>query len=424
LFSTARWHRGGPRFHALLQFLLMGVNGAFLTGDLFNLFVFFEVLLVASYGLALYGSGTARVRASLHYISVNLVASLLFLVGATLIYGVTGTLNMADLAVRIPALAARDRVLIEAGAAVLGVAFLTKAGMWPLSLWLPNTYSATSPPAAALFALLTKVGVYVVLRTWTLFFPDTAEIPRFGGDVLMAGGLATLAFGTIGVLASQNLSRVTAYSLVVSAGTLLAAVASDDARMAGAALYYLVVSTVGASLMFLLVDIVERGRGPAAQILAITAEAYVEPEEVLESGEEVGFAIPGTMAVLGTAFLLGAVVIAGFPPLGGFIAKFGLMDALLRAEKLSLASWLLLALLVVSGFAAMVSLGRAGVRRFWASDEPVPRIYLAEIVAVTLLLGVCTVLTTHAGAAMEYLDLAARALYEPQDYVRGVLSEP
>ena len=178
LFSLGRWDRAGPRFHTLLLVLLMGVNGAFLTGDLFNLFVFFEVFLAASYGLALHGSGAARVQASLHYIVVNLVASLLFLVGAALIYAVTGTLNMADLAQRIPAVPAGDRALLEAGAAVLGIAFLVKAGMWPLCFWLPRTYGAASAPAAALFAILTKAGIYAVLRVWLLFFGE--GVRRFG----------------------------------------------------------------------------------------------------------------------------------------------------------------------------------------------------------------------------------------------------
>src|SRR6476620_8192693 len=132
VFSLARWHRAGAHFHSLFQFLLMGINGAFLTGDLFNLFVFFELLLAASYGLALHGSGVARVKAALHYIVINLVASLLFLIGVSLIYGVSGTLNMADLSARIPAIAAESRGLLEAGAGMLAVAFLLKAGMWPL----------------------------------------------------------------------------------------------------------------------------------------------------------------------------------------------------------------------------------------------------------------------------------------------------
>src|SRR5690349_22097553 len=130
VFSLARWQHVGVLFHPLFQFLLMGINGAFLTGDLFNLFVFFEILLAASYGLALHGSGSARVLAGLHYIVINLAASLLFLIGVSLIYGVTGTLNMADLAVRVPAVPVENRALLEAGAGILGIAFLVKARMW------------------------------------------------------------------------------------------------------------------------------------------------------------------------------------------------------------------------------------------------------------------------------------------------------
>src|SRR5690606_269693 len=124
----------------------------------FNLFVFFEVLLAASYGLALHGSGVARVKAGLHYIVVNLAASSLLLIGAALLYGVTGTLNMADLAARVPLIPADDRGLLEAGAGILGVAFLVKAAMWPLGFWLPTTYAAVSAPVAAMFAIMTKVG--------------------------------------------------------------------------------------------------------------------------------------------------------------------------------------------------------------------------------------------------------------------------
>jgi len=160
IYSLARWERAGVHYLPLFQFLLMGLNGAFLTGDLFNLFVFFEVLLVSSYGLALHGSGVARVKAGLHYIAVNLVASLLFLVAAALIYGVTGTLNMAELALRVQALSPDDRTLFDIGAALLGVVFLVKAGAWPLNFWLPATYAAASAPVAGVFAILTKVGIY------------------------------------------------------------------------------------------------------------------------------------------------------------------------------------------------------------------------------------------------------------------------
>ncbi len=422
LFSLARWHRGGPRFHALVQFLLMGVNGAFLTGDLFNLFVFFEVLLAASYALALHGSGLARVRSSLHYITVNLAASLLFLIGASLIYAVCGTLNMADLAQRIPAIAAGDRVLLEAAAAILGIAFLVKAGMWPLCFWLTPAYAAASAPAAAMFAVLTKVGVYVVLRTWLLFFGGDADgSGGFGASWLMAGGMATLAFGAIGMLASQDLRRLAGYSLLVSSGTLLAAIGVRDADMTGAALYYLVVSTLGVSALFLLTELMERGRAPGAEIIAVTMEAFGEDNDP-DQREEIGIAIPATMAVLGVAFTCSALVIAGLPPLAGFVGKLALLDALLAVERVPVSSWIMLALVIISGFAALIGLARAGMRRFWAAqDERVPRVRVVEITPVIVLVGLCAALTVDAGSALRYLGDAARALHAPGAYVDHVL---
>jgi multicomponent K+:H+ antiporter subunit D len=425
-YSTARWHRAGPRFHALVQFLLMGVNGAFLTGDLFNLFVFFEVLLTASYALALHGSGIARVRASLHYIVVNLAASLLFLIGASLIYGASGTLNLADLALRVSTAAAGERVLFETGSAILGIAFLVKAGMWPLCFWLPGVYSAASAPAAALFAVLTKVGVYVMLRTWLLFFGDQAGVPAaFGGDWLTYGGMATLAFGAVGVLASQDLSRLGSYSLLVSSGTLLAAIGMGSASLTGAALYYLVASTLGVSALFFMVELMERGRAPGADMLAVTAEAFVEPDEDLDPEEEVGIAIPATMALLGVSFACCALVLAGLPPLAGFIGKFGMLHALLGADTIPTASWIMVALLIGSGFATLIGMSRAGIRRFWASpDATAPRVRVIEIAPVVLLLGLCAGMAIKPGAAMRYVDETARALHAPRGYIDHVLSRP
>ena len=146
LFSAARWDRAGVHYHTLFQIELVGVNGAFLTGDLFNLFVFFEVMLAASYGLLLHGSGTLRVRAGLKYIAFNLLASSLLLVGIAIVYGVTGTLNFADIVRKIPQIPASDRGLLHAGAAILGIAVIAKAAMWPLNFWLAAAYSAAAAP--------------------------------------------------------------------------------------------------------------------------------------------------------------------------------------------------------------------------------------------------------------------------------------
>jgi multicomponent K+:H+ antiporter subunit D len=422
IFSLARWQLAGPRFHSLVQFLLMGVNGAFLTGDLFNLFVFFEVLLAASYGLALHGSGEVRVRASLHYIVVNLAASLLFLIGASLIYGATGTLNMADLALRWREAAPPDRALFEAGASILGIAFLVKAGMWPLCFWLPGAYSAASPPAAALFAILTKVGVYAVLRTGLLFGTEAEAAPSTGTPWLAYAGMATVAFGALGVLASQELTRLASYSVLVSSGTLLAAIAIGSTPLTGAALYYLVVSTLGLSALFLLVELVDRGRGPGADVLAVTAEAFGSREGEAEE-TEIGTAIPAATALLGLSFGACAVMLAGLPPLAGFVGKFAMLDALLEADPVPGASWAMVALLIVSGFATIIGMARAGVRRFWVTpDGNVPRVRVIELAPIVLLLALCAALTVGAGRLIGYLDEGARALHAPGGYVDRVLA--
>jgi len=428
--SLARWHRIGPHFHSLFQFLLMGLNGAFLTGDLFNLFVFFEVLLVASYGLALHGSGQARIRAGMQYVVVNLAASLVFLVGVSLIYGVTGTLNMADLAVRIPTLEGTQRGLLEAGAAILSVAFLVKAGVWPLCFWLPSTYGSASPPVGCMFAIMTKVGAYVVLRLWLLLFgDDSGSMAQFGGQWLLLGGLATVAFGTIGSLASQDLARLTSFSVLISSGTLLAAVGMGQVAVTGGALYYLPSSTLALAALFLLIDLVERGREPGADMLAVTREAYGDDEGAEGDKEdvEIGIAIPATMALLGLAFLGCASVIAGLPPLSGFIAKLALLRAVLDVSGMPeggvpFTSWGLLIVLLLSSLAALIAMSRAGIKVFWAeADRTTPRIGLIEFGPIAALLFLCVAQTVAAGPAMRFAEATARTLHAPQEYVRAVL---
>ena len=261
LFALARWQHAGVYFHALFQLQLAGLYGAFLTGDLFNLFVFFEVLLAASYALLLHGGGIERVRAGLHYIAINLLASLLFLIGVALLYGVTGTLNMADMALKLRHIAPGDLGLLHAGAAILAIAFLAKAALWPLNFWLPPAYGAASTPAAAVFAILTKVGVYALLRLWTLCFPPEAGASAgFGAPVLVWGGVATLAFGAVGMFASQRLARVAGYSVIASSGTLIAAIGFDAPALSAAALVYLASSTLAGCALFLLVELLERAR--------------------------------------------------------------------------------------------------------------------------------------------------------------------
>ena len=425
-FSAARWHLAGPHFHSLFQLQLMGLCGAFLTGDLFNLFVFFELLLAASYGLMLHGSGTVRVKAGLHYIAVNLATSSLFLIGVSLIYAVTGTLNMADLALRIPLVPEGDRMLLEAGAAVLGVAFLVKAGMWPLGFWLPATYAAAAPPVAGMFAIMSKVGIYALLRMSVLFFGEgSGPSAGLGAEWLFYGGLATIAFGTIGVLAAQDMPRMAGYSVLVSSGTLLAMVGYQDAAVTAGALFYLVISTLTLACFFLLVELVERGRGAEAGVLALTLEAYGDDEEP-EHAEEVGVATPATLALLGIAFASCALLISGMPPLSGFVAKFAMIDAVLDlgdrvAGTVPAGTWVLVAMLIVSGLAATIAMLRAGINTFWVSfDSDVPRVRGVEMAPVLLLLGLCAGLTVMAGPATDFMAAAAQLL-PPASYAPAVL---
>jgi multicomponent K+:H+ antiporter subunit D len=436
LFALARWHRAGVYFHALLQLQLMGLNGAFLTADLFNLFVFFEVLLAASYALLLHGGGTERVRAGLHYVAINLMASLLFLIGVALLYGVAGTLNMADLAHKLALLPERDSGLLHAGAAILGVAFLAKAALWPLAFWLPPAYAAASAPAAALFAILSKVGVYAVLRLWTLTFPAGASAtPPFGSGLLVWGGLATLAFGAIGMLASQRLGRLASYSLIASSGTLIAAIGLHEAALAAGALFYLVSSTLAAAALFLLVELVERARQVEVApplldrgdgSLPFLVDGEPRPDVNLDDDEEalIGRAVPRALAFLGLAFLACTLVVAGLPPLSGFVGKLAMLEALLDiGDGRDAARWALFAALIVSGLAAAVALVRVGINHLWApQDRPAPRLRVIEGLPIALLLGACVLLALRGEPVLRYVRAAADTLHVPQRYIGAVLA--
>ena len=200
----------------------------------------------------------------------------------------------------------------------------------------------------------------------------------------MLGGIATVAFGAIGSLASQDMARLAGFSVLVSSGTVLAAIGMGQVGVTGGALFYLVSSTLGLGAFFLLIELVERGREPGADVLAVTREVYGE-EDDLEGSSEVGIAIPATMAILGLAFIGCALVISGLPPLSGFIAKFALLTAALNPSTgaVSTASWVLLPVLILSGLAALIAMTRAGIRAFWASpDRAVPRVRLIEMAPV------------------------------------------
>ncbi len=423
LSAEAGWSRAGVYFHPLFQIQLMGLNGAFLTGDLFNLFVFFEVLLAASYGLQLHGSGFPRVRSGLHYLAVNLLASSLFLVGLSVIYGVVGTLSMADVARKLALVSAADHGLFNAGAAILASAFLIKAAVWPINAWLVPAYSAASAPVAALFALMTKVGFYALLRLSTLLYSaEAGASSTLGRPILLYGGLVTIAFGTLGLLSSLRLVRIACFSVIVSSGTLLAALGVGAVSVTSALLYYLITATLAGAALFLLAEIVERIGTEGPQIPEVD---LVPGEDTNLDDEElplVGRAFPVSIAVLGLAFMACALLVAGLPPLSGFLAKLSLLRAVMRAEPSS-ASWMILGALLVSGLAAIVALTRAGIRHFWSSaGKAAPHLKNVEAVAVLGLVFVCVALTARAERVMQYTRATAAALHAPRAYIETVLS--
>lgn len=391
--------KGRGHFHALFQFQLMGLNGAFLTADLFNLFVFFEVLLAASYGLLLHGATRARLKAGLHYVVFNLTGSALFLLAVSLLFALTGTLNMADLAVKLPQLGPENQRLAQAAALLLMVVFAVKAALLPLYFWLPDTYASASAPTAALFAIMTKVGVYAIARMTTLVFAAPGLLPE--QPVLAVLALATLVLAAVGALAAQRLRGLVAYLVVASAGTLLLAIGLGTQGTLAAGLFYLVPSTLVAAAWFLLADRIIAARG-GTDLLA-----------------------PGSMAAgwapLGVGFFIAAVAAAGMPPLAAFMGKAMLLQA---AGQTPLAAWVV-SLVLASSLGVMVALARAGSVLFWevtargATPAPVSAVpqQAAVMVMVALVLA-CAALAHPLG---QYTQATAQQLKAPQQYVAAVL---
>jgi len=431
IFSLAYWYKMGVYYLTTFQFLIMGINGAFLTADLFNLFVFFEILLAGSYGLVLHASDFPKVKSGMHYIVINLFASLLFLIGISIVYSVCDALNIAEIGAKIPHLDDNDRTLIHIAFAFLMTAFLIKAGSWPLCFWLPETYSVISTPAAAIFAILTKVGIYTLIRLVTLFFGISANIAHPEWNWIFFLGLTTLFFGAAGVLASQDMKRLAAYSVLVSSGTLLAALGSGKAMIIAGSLYYLLSSTIAITAFFLLIELMERGQDAAAEVLAVTEEAYgIDDDEADQLDDrERGMVIPAMFAILGICFIITALIISGLPPFSGFIGKFAILSGILNpfspsGKGIPFQDGLFAFLVILSGIASLIAMSRAGIRTFWPSFErTIPHVSLLEISPIAGLLSITLVLTVLAGPLTGFMDQTARSLYVSQNYTRTVLDK-
>lgn len=396
--------RAGPLYHPLFQLQLVGLNGAFLTGDLFNLFVFFEILLIASYCLLVHGSTAPRLRAGVHYVVLNLAGSSLFLIAVGTLYGVTGTLNMADMAQKVALLGPQDAALVRSAALLLLVVFALKAALVPLYFWLPSAYSAASAPVAALFAIMTKVGVYSIVRVYTLIFgPGAGVAADVATPWLLPVALLTIVLGMTGAVGSRELRRMQGYLLIGSVGIMLAPIALFSTASIAAGLYYLVHSTLVMAGMFLLSDLIAKQRGDRDDLL-VSSAALLQP------------------ARLGLLFFVGAIAVAGLPPLSGFVGK-----ALILASAAPVAAmpWIW-AVVLGSGLLALIALSRAGIVLFWdlhpEDDADGATAWRATAFGPTLgLFALVIAITVFAGPLSGFTEAAADQLLVPDDYVRAVL---
>jgi len=404
----SKWDERGAHFHVLFQFQLMGIAGAFLTGDLFNLFVFFEVLLIASYGLMIHAGGNARLRAGVQYVLFNLLGSTLFLFALGAIYAETGTLNMADLAMRVQLIGADATVGIRVAAVLLILVFAIKAAIVPLHFWLPSSYAEAPAPVAALFAIMTKVGAYAIIRVYTLIFPVDLEVTAgLHGTWLLPVAMVSLAVGAVGVLGAKKLDRLVAFAVISSMGMVMVAVGMFTEESIASALYYMIHSTLAAGALFLIVDLVRQSRGH----LNLVTDAPVT-----------------SAALVSGMFMVAAIAIAGLPPLSGFVGKLMVLNA---AFDDGLAVWVW-SFVLVSSLITIVGFARAGSVLFWKAQadsapvaepgRPVPS--PLSFVAVGGLLALLTAHTLFAGRIYDYTTVTAAQLFTPDTYISTVLETP
>lgn len=345
-FASKEWDERGRYFHAMCHFLLMGLCGAFLTGDLFNLFVFFEILLMASYVLLLHGQGKARFQLGIHYVTINLLASALFLIGLGMIYGSVGSLNMADVARLIPLLENDQHRLAVAGGLLLFVVFGIKAAMLPVGFWLPKTYAVASTPVAALFTIMTKVGIYAILRVNGTVFDDSLS-KTILQSILLPIGLITSVYGVIGAIGSERLRRFVGFMILSSIGTILVAISLFSTEAWAAGLYYLVHSTLIAAAFYILCGWITSQRG------------------MLKDHFKVGPRMKQHNAVAVAYFII-ALMMAGLPPFSGFLGKIFILQATANSPYQLI---IILTVLLVS-LLSIIAMTRVGFILFWRATKP------------------------------------------------------
>lgn len=398
-FQTLSEERQKGYFYPFYFFLLTGVNGAFLTGDLFNLFVFFEVMLISSYILIVHGGTKYQLRESLKYVLINIFASGLFIVGVAYIYGVTGTLNMADLSVKVAEL--EQQGVLNVIAILFLIVFGMKGALFPLYFWLPKSYYGPPAAIAALFGgLLTKVGIYAIIRTFTLIFYHD---PGFTHTIILYLAAGTMFFGVLGAVSQFDFKRILSFHIISQVGYMVMGLGIFTPLAIAGAIYYIAHHIIVKAALFLFAGATQKVTGTT---------------DLKKMG-----GLLKTHPYLGWLFFIAAISLAGIPPLSGFFSKFALILAGIQE-----AQYFIVVVALIVGLLTLFSMMKIFIYAFWGeqklSDEeakkrPIGKLLLpiAPLVLLSIALGLA------AEPIFQFSLVVAEQILDPQIYINSVLNK-
>ncbi|MFD2444471.1 Na+/H+ antiporter subunit D [Bacillus sp. CGMCC 1.16607] len=383
-------------YYPIVQFLMVGVNGAFTTGDIFNLFVFFEVMLMSSYLLLVLGGTKIQLRESIKYILVNVISSALFVITVAYLYSVVGSLNMAHISTRIAEV--NQPGILSVIAILFLIVFGLKGAIFPLFFWLPGSYYAPPAPVMALFgALLTKVGVYSIIRTYTLFFYHD---PGFTHQILGILAILTIIFGLVGAIGYWDVKKIIIYNIIVAVGVILFGVSVMSQVSLTGSVFYLVHDMIIKAALFLMVGI----------IVKITGTSDLRKIHGLIQG------YPG----LGWTFFIATLALAGVPPLSGFIGKLLIIQGGFKAEYYaSTVIVLFSSLLVLFSIMKIFINGFWGVPKEYNTNDKVPVRFL--LISPVILVTIAVLYGVGTDFIYPYITQAADTLTNPHIYIDAVL---
>ncbi|WYP27889.1 Na+/H+ antiporter subunit D [Alkalihalobacillus sp. FSL W8-0930] len=397
-FFTLSKEREKFYYYPFYLFLMTGVNGAFLTGDLFNLFVFFEVMLIASYILIVFGGTKYQLRESFKYVVINVFGSILFLVAMAYIYGITGTVNMAHLAVRNAELGQSGA--LQVSAIILLIVFSMKGALFPLYFWLPKSYYGPPSAIAALFgALLTKVGIYAIIRMFTLVFNQ--DIAFTHTLILIMAGL-TMFFGVLGAVSQFDFKRILSYHIISQVGYMVMGLGLFTKTAIAGAVYYIAHHIIVKAALFLFAGVTQRITGTT---------------DLKKMG-----GLLGTHPLLGWMFFVSAISLAGIPPLSGFFSKFPLI-----LDSLTSGHYIIGAVALIVGLLTLFSMLKIFIYVFWGEQkhsEVQANIKVGSLLLPIVPLVLLTIVLGFAAEPMFTFSLqVADQLLTPSTYIDAVLGE-